>query len=399
MRLPLPVPACVRARASTRSGQSLAEFALVLPIMLLLVLAALDFGRIYLGYVNAQQMARIAANYAANNAADLVPPADPAVLDEYRRLVANDARLINCDLPDPSQWVPVFSSGIGLGAPVRVSIPCSFDVLTPIVDIIVGDSVLLTASATFPVKQGAVSSIGGGMPVVPPPITAFLATPRSGFAPLTVSFYDTSENVPTAWVWDFGDLSGPSFDRNPVHTYTAPGTYSVTLTTTNSGGSDTLTRSALILVEERPLTDPVAEFAADVQVGPVPLTVVFTDLSTGSPDTWSWQFGDGGTSTVQNPTHTYTVAGTYDVTLTVTSADGTGTQTKAALVLVSQFPCVVPNFANTRANDAQATWNGAGFTTTVKKLRTGNFRIEYQSLPGGLTNPPNGCAATIEVGP
>ncbi|NYT06079.1 MAG: PKD domain-containing protein, partial [Methanomicrobiales archaeon] len=60
-----------------------------------------------------------------------------------------------------------------------------------------------------------------------------------------------------------------------------------------------------------------ADFSADVTSGPAPLTVVFSDLSTGAPTSWSWEFGDGGSSADQNPVHVYTVAGTYTVSLTV----------------------------------------------------------------------------------
>jgi PKD repeat protein len=153
-------------------------------------------------------------------------------------------------------------------------------------------------------------------------------------------------------------------------------------------------------VLEPPAANPVAEFSANVQVGSRPLTVQFSDESTGGPTGWDWDFGDGSSpSSQQNPSHIYNAAGAYDVTLTVTSADGTNSQTKRAFILVSQFPCVVPNFAGTRSNDAQATWNAAGFTTTVGFQRRGNFVIQYQSLPGGLINPTNGCDATIVVGP
>jgi PKD repeat protein len=69
-------------------------------------------------------------------------------------------------------------------------------------------------------------------------------------------------------------------------------------------------------------------------VGKVPLTVTFTDLSSGNPTTWAWLFGDGGTSTLQNPVHVYTAAGIYSVTLTVTSIDGSDSITKTNYVTV-----------------------------------------------------------------
>jgi PKD repeat protein len=74
---------------------------------------------------------------------------------------------------------------------------------------------------------------------------SFSAAPTSGYAPLAVQFTDTSAGGPTGWSWTFGD-GGTSTAQNPAHTYQSPGTYSVTLTVTNSVGSDTVTQSNLI---------------------------------------------------------------------------------------------------------------------------------------------------------
>src|SRR5512144_2877143 len=87
--------------ASRDLGQSLVELALVVPVLLLIVLTAVDFGRVYLGYVNLQQMARVAGAFAAEHAEALdraIP--DPTVLDRYRKLIGNDASKLNCT-PDP----------------------------------------------------------------------------------------------------------------------------------------------------------------------------------------------------------------------------------------------------------------------------------------------------------
>jgi hypothetical protein len=67
---------------------------------------------------------------------------------------------------------------------------------------------------------------------------------------------------------------------------------------------------------------PAAAFTATPTSGDAPLDVTFADASTGSPTSWSWAFGDGATSTARNPSHRYTAAGTYTVTLTV--GDGAG---------------------------------------------------------------------------
>jgi hypothetical protein len=77
---------------------------------------------------------------------------------------------------------------------------------------------------------------------------------------------------------------------------------------------------------------PIAAFAANPTSGPAPLTVTFTDHSTGSIETWAWDFGDGGTSTQQNPTHTYESRGTYTVVLTVTGPGGTDQATASVSV-------------------------------------------------------------------
>ncbi|HQE85183.1 MAG TPA: PKD domain-containing protein, partial [Methanolinea sp.] len=156
-----------------------------------------------------------------------------------------------------------------------------------------------------------------------PPVTAqFSANVTTGYAPLTVQFTDLSTSgVPiTSWLWNFGDGS-TSTSKNPTHTYTNPGTYTVTLKAWNSCGNSA-TKSASITVS--PCPPVTAQFSANVTTGYAPLTVQFTDLSTsGVPITsWLWNFGDGSTSTSQNPTHTYTNPGTYTVTLTVTNSCG-----------------------------------------------------------------------------
>jgi PKD repeat protein len=82
---------------------------------------------------------------------------------------------------------------------------------------------------------------------------------------------------------------------------------------------------------------PVAEFAGSPTSGYAPLTVDFTDLSSGNPDTWSWTFGDGGTSPNQHPSYTYNTAGTYTVTLNVSNAYGSDGETKVDYITVMEM--------------------------------------------------------------
>ncbi|HET8603211.1 MAG TPA: PKD domain-containing protein, partial [Marmoricola sp.] len=162
--------------------------------------------------------------------------------------------------------------------------------------------------------------IGARTPT-PGPTASFTASPTSGTVPFAVQFTDTSSGSPTSWSWDLGDGSAKSTERNPSHTYTTPGTYKVTMTAANAQGSSTTTGTVKAAAPA-----PTAAFTMAPVSGAAPLTVQFTDASTGFPSSWSWDFGDGSTkSTQQDPSHTYAAPGTYKVTLTV--ANGTGTST------------------------------------------------------------------------
>jgi len=169
---------------------------------------------------------------------------------------------------------------------------------------------------------------------VPAPVADFSGSPLSGDAPLSVSFTDLSTNSPTAWSWTFGD-GGSSSAQNPSHDYTSAGDYTVSLDATNAGGSDTETKTDYISVSS-PVTPPVADFFGSPLSGDAPLTVNFTDLSTNSPTSWSWTFGDGGSSTAQNPSHEYTAVGDYTVSLEATNADGSDTETKTDYISVTE---------------------------------------------------------------
>jgi PKD repeat protein len=145
------------------------------------------------------------------------------------------------------------------------------------------------------------------------PNAGFTGEPTTGNAPLTVAFTDHSSGYPTSWNWNFGD-GQESVQQNPVHTYWAGGEYTVTLTASNDYGSTIASKPYYVHVMP-PLT---AKFTADPKSGIAPLVVKFTDMSTGSPESWIWDFGDGSTSTGPNPVHAFTKVGAFDVTLTVT---------------------------------------------------------------------------------
>jgi hypothetical protein len=98
---------------------------------------------------------------------------------------------------------------------------------------------------------------------------------------------------------------------SPMHTFTAPGLFTVSLTVTGPGGSNTKVMEDYVDVEE----PVVASFTLSETTGLAPLLVDFTDQSSGAPTFWRWDFGDAVTDTVQNPSHTYTTVDTFTVTL------------------------------------------------------------------------------------
>lgn len=175
-------------------------------------------------------------------------------------------------------------------------------------------------------------------------IADFSANQMSGIAPLTVHFSDFSTGNPAIqnWNWSFGD-GNTSTEKNPIHTYNSAGKYTVRLTVRNSEGDNTTTKSNYISVTAA-LKSPVAAFSASPTSGNSPLTVSFTDKSTGSPISWSWSFGDGSTSTEKNPTHIYNGVGKYTASLTVNNA--AGSSLSSSVINVSSAPAVVADFSS-----------------------------------------------------
>lgn len=178
------------------------------------------------------------------------------------------------------------------------------------------------------------------------PTANFTASPLAGCSPLIVNFQDLSSGSPTSWLWNFGN-GNTSTLQNPTATYFVPGTYTITLTVTNASGSNTLTRTQYITVYDI----PTVNFSADNQSGCFPLRVNFTDLSTpGAGNTnvsWQWDFGNGSTSTLPNPTVTYSATGNYTVTLRVTNDKGC-VKTIARPSFITVTPGVTATFTSTQ---------------------------------------------------
>ena len=265
---------------------------------------------------------------------------------------------------------------------------------------LVGDQLVVTDGGLRPVGdplrfQVAVFDLVDGSGA---PTAAFTASPVSGTVPVSATFVDRSTGVPTSWLWDFGDGSTSTSSR-PTHAYIAAGTYSVTLTVTNAKGSASTTQASLVAVAPNP---PLlnARFSGTPTSGAAPLPVQFTDASVGGATGWAWDFGDGTTSTDQNPQHVYTANGKYTVKLTVTSPDGTNTRIRTDYVNVSALPTTVTAAADTYVRSDAATSN-FGTQTSIQGSKSGNGNRAVTYLPyvrftvPALTAPP--VSATLRL--
>ncbi len=182
-------------------------------------------------------------------------------------------------------------------------------------------------------------------------MAAFGISQQSGPAPFSVRFLDYSTGAAT-WSWDFGDGT-TTVEREPRHTYALPGRYTVSLTVANNAGAaHTATKYDYIVATgpaPTPTEAPVADFTMNSTDGPAPLAVRFTDASTGTPYHWWWQFGDGTSSTEQNPVHIYERSGSYGVNLTIWTATGSARSGWPAEIEVGPDPrAPVVNFTMSR---------------------------------------------------
>jgi uncharacterized repeat protein (TIGR03806 family) len=157
----------------------------------------------------------------------------------------------------------------------------------------------------------------------------------SGIAALEVAFTGDQSTDAEGFVtynWNF-DGSANSTDANPLHTFTTAGTYDVVLTVTDEGG---LQDTETITIVVSPNMAPVAVASSDVTEGEAPLLVNFTGDQSTDDDVvvfYSWDFGDGTSSAIANPVHTFTVADTYTVVLTI--SDEAGLTDTASLTIIA----------------------------------------------------------------
>ena len=387
-------------RPQTR-GQALVETALLLPIILILLLGAIDFGRLFFGWANIHQAVRIGANFAATHAG-----MTPDERTRYEDLVLADVAAINCDLDANGDGVvdgadvenPVYTTSDGapvadpiVGDFATVTMECDFSPITPLGAIFFGDPIAMSASSTFPIRLGCVNC-PTPLPVTPPP------------APLQCRVVPDVEGMSVAGArlaWAAAGFDPANF--SPVT------------------GRDVETVDSFTVTEDDPLSTcdfpTLAIFSSDIIVQTLPInpdpptppcitvpnligTLVgdaedsWTDAGF-DPDTLTADGVDPSsvapnrviTSQVTTPTSTIGV-GCLDPTATVNVVTG------APLPVPPPLPCRVPNLINLRRAEGLAEWIDEGFSSANYAPTTGNFKIGTQSLVGGTYVP---CSASIVV--
>jgi len=224
-----------------------------------------------------------------------------------------------------------------------------FDGGNPSTSTLQNPSVVYTQAGTYAVTLQVSNGAGNntitqqgyimvGAPTVAP-VVNFTSDKISGTSPLQVQFSDISLNSPTTWNWTFeGGSPATSTLQNPTVSYNNPGIYTVTLTASNTIGSDVKTVQSYMQVLER-LPEPNVSFTASIYSGPAPLSVTFFDQSSNNPTSWQWELprASPGSSNEKNPTVTYNNPGVFQVTLTATNATGSTTQTQQEYINI-EFP-------------------------------------------------------------
>ncbi|MFN0214799.1 MAG: PKD domain-containing protein [Saprospiraceae bacterium] len=220
---------------------------------------------------------------------------------------------------------------------------------------------------------------------------------NSTVSAVTASFTNTSTNSLT-YLWNFGD-GNSSTQANPMHSYASDGTYTVVLTASNNCGTSTFTQIVVIN------TEPGAGFSVSTTSGCAVLTVNFTDISSGSPVSWEWNFPGGtpSSSTAENPTVQYFTPGVYGVTLVVTSIGGsTSSFTQPGIITVNGAPGAgfvssvngsAVAFTNNSINATSYVWNFGDGSNSMAPNPTHNYAND------GVYNvtliATNNCGSTI----
>jgi PKD repeat protein len=325
------------------------EFAIILPVFMLLVLITVDFGRVFFSYVQLSNAAREGAAYAAQQPGDISGITSRATAETNTQAQGGEHPLsvTTACLDTTGTTIPcgTAAGGGGPGYTVTVNASEQFSFLTPWINNFFGGSFRMNASASAVTIGLAADPSATQPPGCAPPSSAVISVGGSG---LTIDV-NGSGSEPSSGLcrisgynWDFGDLtSDVSYATGTVHTYANPGTYDLTLTVTNQGGSASSTTTVTVPQTTTTCNAPTAAFSVTPPTGTAGLTgTVFNFDASASTNMavaachphFSWGFGDSFTGPdAVTATHQYigSASGTtVQVVLTVTNDAGTDQMTQ-----------------------------------------------------------------------
>ena len=216
----------------------------------------------------------------------------------------------------------------------------------------------------------------------PKPVAAFHMTKTEALVDEVIQFTNASQHA-TSFIWDFGD-GNTSSEANPEHTYGDAGNYTVKLKAKGAGGEDESTQTIKIAYPA-----PQASFSMNKTTAEVGEEITFTNTSQNA-ESFSWDFGDGSTTTQENPTHSFSSKGSYTITLTVTGAGGSSTTSKT--IEITTLPLT-----------GKWTGSGSNASNTVNvtyQLKEENGKISgtitvFRIQPGSISNLPYSTSGTF----
>ena len=361
------------------------EFAIILPLLALFLMLALDFGRVFFGWVALNNATRIAANAAAVNPDAWSGSGNTTLQDQYKQQVVNDLNAINCKpLSGNAAWQPSdvptpaydgSASQYDLGHHAAVTLRCGFTFLTPLVGNILGNPMTIAARSDFTIRGETVL----GVPIGPNP-------PPPGCVDAIVPDMVGQSVAGARTLWTNAQFSGaftPALgsDTETVLTQT---------TSPSSSPGDCLVKTAVVTVT----------YTVNGCVAPnikVPNLVGMTVSAARSA--WS---SAGFSAAAFNPS---SGSDTDNVTAQTTNPSSIAGQCEppSTTVTVTHTPpspppgsCTMPQLLGLKVNSAQSSFGAAGFTGTftITTPPNGNYTVTSQSLIGGQVYP---CTSTVTV--
>ncbi len=381
--LNVPVLRRLLHRSGSRRAQSLVEFALVLPLILVLLLGGIDLGRVFFGSVALTNASRVGANYAALYPDAWNTPGNSNQRAEFAAQIRRDAQAMHCALP-ASLPAPIFPIGKDLGDPVLVRLTCKFTLITPLMTTFLGGPLTVHAESTFPIRSGC-PGCTGSFPEAPTPEPT-PTPPCTTFVPQMLGL--TVSGARSAW--SAAGFTG-AFTPNGHNSETVLSVQ----TTPGANQGDCIPPGSTVNVTYGPAPTPAPTCATVPNLVGALLPAArtawtaagFTGAFTPVSPTGDTQLVLTQTTT---PSSTPGQCIAFASTISVTFGPQPGPTPTPA-------PCQVPSFIGTPSSTAQQRWTNAGFTTTMTFLSPGQlpYVIQSQNLVGGSSVV---CNASIKVG-